>query len=113
MPIYEYQCDACGHKLETLQKISEKPLKDCPECGKPALRKLVSAAAFQLKGTGWYVTDFRDKGAKKKTETKGADKPAPEGGKTEKSGAAGEGKKGGAKTAAEPAAKPAKAASDD
>lgn len=113
MPIYEYQCDACGHKLETLQKISEKPLKDCPECGKPALRKLVSAAAFQLKGTGWYVTDFRDKGAKKKTGTKDADKTVSDSGKAEKSGGGGDGKKSDAKAAAEPAAKPAKAAGDD
>lgn len=66
MPIYEYQCDACQHQLETIQKVSDEPLKICPSCGEPALRKLVSAAAFQLKGTGWYVTDFRDKGHQQK-----------------------------------------------
>ena len=113
MPIYEYQCDACGHRLETLQKISEPPLKDCPACGKPTLRKLVSAAAFQLKGTGWYVTDFRDKGAGKKAGKEGADKPAPDGGKSEKPDSAGDGKKGDTKAAPEPTAKPAKAAGDD
>ncbi|MDY6957351.1 FmdB family zinc ribbon protein [Candidatus Macondimonas diazotrophica] len=59
MPIYEYQCQACGHRLESLQKISEDPLKDCPACGKPALNRLVSAAGFRLKGGGWYETDFK------------------------------------------------------
>ena len=61
MPIYEYQCTACGHQLEALQKISEAPLVDCPECKQAALQKNISAAGFQLKGTGWYVTDFRNK----------------------------------------------------
>lgn len=60
MPIYEYSCRACEHQLEALQKASEKPLVYCPECGEPKLRKLVSAAAFRLKGTGWYETDFKD-----------------------------------------------------
>ena len=59
MPIYEYQCEVCGHYLETLQKISDPPLTDCHKCGKPALKKLVSAAAFRLKGGGWYETDFK------------------------------------------------------
>ncbi|MHB1949256.1 MAG: FmdB family zinc ribbon protein [Gammaproteobacteria bacterium] len=62
MPIYEYQCKACGHALEVFQKMSEAPITDCPVCHKPELQKLVSAAGFQLKGTGWYATDFRDKG---------------------------------------------------
>ena len=65
MPIYEYQCEACGHRLEAMQKMSEDPLRDCPACGKPALQKLISAAGFQLKGSGWYVTDFKDGGKKK------------------------------------------------
>lgn len=60
MPIYEYRCSACGHELEILQKMSDKALTDCPSCGKPTLTKKVSAAGFQLKGSGWYVTDFRD-----------------------------------------------------
>jgi putative FmdB family regulatory protein len=67
MPIYEYQCTACGHQLEAMQKISEAPLTECPTCHKSALQKLISAAGFQLKGTGWYATDFRNKG---KPETK-------------------------------------------
>lgn len=60
MPIYEYQCKACGHKLEKLQKISDAPLKDCPACEQPDLHKLVSPVAFRLKGGGWYETDFKD-----------------------------------------------------
>lgn len=59
MPIYEYECHACGHRLETLQKINEAPLKVCPNCGKRELHKLVSAAQFRLKGNGWYETDFK------------------------------------------------------
>jgi len=64
MPIYEYRCAACGHKLEALQKFTEAPLSDCPVCGKEALAKLVSLAGFQLKGSGWYATDFKNSGAK-------------------------------------------------
>ena len=59
MPIYEYQCEQCGHKLEKLQKISDEPLKTCPQCGNQSLKKLVSAAALRLKGGGWYETDFK------------------------------------------------------
>lgn len=64
MPIYEYRCEKCGHTLEAIQKMSDVPLKDCPECGKAALIKLMSAAGFQLKGTGWYQTDFKNSGKK-------------------------------------------------
>lgn len=74
MPIYEYQCRACGHHLEALQKISEPALTQCPNCGKPALRKLVSAAGFRLKGKGWYETDF--KSAHRHNVLDGGDKPA-------------------------------------
>ena len=73
MPIYEYVCDQCGRDLEALQKITEEPLIHCPECGEAALRKKVSAAAFRLKGTGWYETDFKDSGKEKKKES-GKDK---------------------------------------
>lgn len=59
MPIYEYECEACSNKLEKLQKISDEPLKVCPECNQPKLNKLVSAAGFRLKGSGWYETDFK------------------------------------------------------
>ena len=64
MPIYEYQCGDCGHQLEKLQKMSEKPLTDCPECAEPELKKVISASAFRLKGGGWYETDFKS-GSKK------------------------------------------------
>lgn len=70
MPIYEYRCDSCSHELEAMQKFSDAPLADCPACGKPALKKLVSAAGFQLKGSGWYATDFKNKGGAKPTEKK-------------------------------------------
>jgi putative FmdB family regulatory protein len=59
MPFYEYQCDACGHHLEALQKISEAPLRKCPDCGKSKLRRLISPPVFRLKGSGWYETDFK------------------------------------------------------
>lgn len=59
MPIYEYQCAACGHELEALQKISDAPLVECPHCKAPQLHKKISAAGFRLKGGGWYETDFK------------------------------------------------------
>ena len=64
MPIYEYQCQSCGQQTEALQKMSDEPLLECPHCGEPALKKKVSAAAFRLKGGGWYETDFKT-GSKK------------------------------------------------
>lgn len=99
MPIYEYECKVCGHRLEALQKFSDAPLTDCPACGKVELRKLISAAGFQLKGSGWYVTDFKNSGKKpaakddKKadgdkvsTGTDGADKSKADGDKPASSG---------------------------
>ena len=71
MPIYAYKCAECSHEVEAIRKVSDPPLTDCPNCGKPTLVKQVTAAGFQLKGGGWYVTDFRDQGAGKK---KGPDK---------------------------------------
>ena len=59
MPIYEYQCDACGYRFDILQKAGDPVLTDCPQCTQPALRKLVSAAGFRLSGSGWYETDFK------------------------------------------------------
>lgn len=59
MPIYEYACGACEHRFETIQRASEEPLKDCPACGASALKKLLSAPVFRLKGGGWYETDFK------------------------------------------------------
>ena len=75
MPIYEYGCKACGHQLETMQKMSDAPLRDCPACGKPELEKLISAAGFRLKGGGWYETDFKS-GAKKNVAESPAAAPA-------------------------------------
>ena len=86
MPIYEYRCRNCGHQEEYLQKVSEPPISVCPSCGKPSFQKLLSAAGFQLKGSGWYATDFRDKGAKpaaEKTEQKSEAKEAKTEAKTE------------------------------
>lgn len=82
MPIYEYKCEGCGHALEAMQKMADAPLADCPACGTPRLKRLISAAGFQLKGTGWYATDFKGSGAKPETKTeKKADstetKPVP------------------------------------
>lgn len=91
MPIYEYQCQACRHQLEVLQKISDEPLQVCPACNESALKKLVSAAAFRLKGGGWYETDFKT-GDKKKNL---AADSGGDGGKGDKSsGASGAGDKG-------------------
>ncbi len=66
MPIYEYKCSACGHQEDHLQKLSEAPLSKCPACGRKKYAKQLTAAGFQLKGSGWYASDF--KGGKKKTE---------------------------------------------
>ena len=96
MPIYEYECDVCGSRHEILQKFSDAPLRDCPDCGKPELVKLVSAAGFRLAGSGWYETDFKT-GNKRNlaggTEAKGktstaqsdkSDKSSGQSGKTDK-----------------------------
>ena len=66
MPFYEYQCRACGEQTEVMQKISDKPLRKCPECGKNTLVKLISAPVFRLKGSGWYETDFKSENDKKR-----------------------------------------------
>ena len=81
MPIYEYRCEECGHQEDHLQKASERPLSKCPACGKKAYTKLLSAAGFQLKGSGWYATDFKtaakkpaDRKADLKSDAKGETK---------------------------------------
>jgi len=77
MPFYEYQCAACGHHHEELQKVSDRALRKCPACGRPSLKRLLSAPVFRLKGAGWYETDFKnDKEAKRNIA--GEKDPAPE-----------------------------------
>lgn len=82
MPIYEYECTACQHQFDEVQKMNDPVLTKCPKCDQETVIRLVSAAGFQLKGSGWYVTDFKNKGQSKpgtdkkaevKTETKGGD----------------------------------------
>jgi putative FmdB family regulatory protein len=76
MPIYEYRCDACGHELDALQKLSDAQLVDCPECDASALRRLISKPSFRLKGSGWYETDFKsDKETKRNLAGGKDDKP--------------------------------------
>jgi putative FmdB family regulatory protein len=78
MPIYEYRCATCGFENEYLQKVGDPLLTDCPDCGKPTFKKLVSAAGFQLKGNGWYATDFKNNGKPAtKTEKDGEKSEAP------------------------------------
>jgi putative FmdB family regulatory protein len=81
MPIYAYRCAACGHAKDVLRKLSDPPLADCPACGRPRFEKQVTAAGFQLKGSGWYVTDFRNPqaapaAAKADGDKAATDKPA-------------------------------------
>ena len=78
MPIYEYRCYACGHEHEALQKMSDPPLLECPDCGKKALKKMLSTAGFRLKGGGWYETDFKS-GKKKNLHESGSGKKEPDG----------------------------------
>ena len=84
MPIYAYKCGACGHAKDVLQKISDAPLTQCPACGAEAFSKQITAAGFQLKGSGWYVTDFRDGGKKSggdaKADAKAEAQPDAKGG---------------------------------
>ena len=122
MPIYAYRCGDCGHSRDILQKLSDPLLTTCPSCGAEAFTKQVTAAGFQLKGSGWYVTDFRDNGAGRKADAKGeakgegaadgkADKPAeaqPGASSASPSGAEG-GSVSGASTAAAAAPAPAPA----
>ncbi len=122
MPFYEYECAACKHHTEVLQKISDAPLKKCPECGKSALKRLISAPVFRLKGGGWYETDFKsdaetkrnlvkdeapESKSEEKSEAKAEAKPAAT---TESSPAKVAPKKAAAKPVAKPKSKPAKAA---
>ena len=85
MPLYEYQCDACGHRFEAIQKFSDPLVETCPKCG-GAVRKLVAAPAFQFKGSGWYITDYAKKDAGGKADASSKDTSTPgEGAKSDKS----------------------------
>jgi putative FmdB family regulatory protein len=111
MPFYEYQCNNCGHALEAMQKVSDPPLKKCPDCGKPQLQKLMSAPVFRLKGGGWYETDFKsDQDNKRNLADRPEDSPKEEKPKEEKKeGAAAESKEApaaDAKKSEKPAEKP-------
>ena len=80
MPIYAYACQQCDHTLDALQKIADEPLVDCPQCGESALKRLLSAPRFRLKGKGWYETDFKDKNQRnlygEKDTSKSTEKPS-------------------------------------
>ena len=121
MPFYEYQCKNCGHDLEAMQKVSDPPLKKCPNCGKSQLQRLMSAPVFRLKGGGWYETDFKGDGdnkrnlaekpeadAPKDTDSKPASAQADAKGdaKTEASGGEGAKEKGAVKSSEKAATKP-------
>ena len=91
MPIYEYECDAQGHRFEVIQKFSDPPVEKCPQCGS-AVRKLIASPAFQFKGSGWYITDYAKKspseksaGKGEKTADKGASEKTSDSGKSESS----------------------------
>jgi putative FmdB family regulatory protein len=112
MPIYAYRCSACGHAQDHLQKISDDPLHTCPACGVAAYAKQVTAAGFQLKGSGWYVTDFRggnNAGAAKKDDAgdKPAEKAAADAGQADGKPADPAATKASDKTSDKPAAAPA------
>jgi putative FmdB family regulatory protein len=113
MPIYAYRCEACGHELDALQKISDAPLTDCPECGAAALKKQITAAAFRLKGAGWYETDFKKDGKKNLHDSGEKDKASGQTGDKSADKKAADKKSDTPKTAkadSKPAAKPAAAA---
>lgn len=75
MPIYEYACRSCEHRFETIQRASEEPLRDCPECGDATLKKLLSAPVFRLKGGGWYETDFKSGDKRNVADSADSDRP--------------------------------------
>jgi putative FmdB family regulatory protein len=112
MPIYEYRCDSCGFQKEYLLRMSDAPLTDCPQCKKATFNKMVTAAGFQLKGGGWYVTDFKGSGSAAGSAKKTEEKQSDSGGKAESAAAAsGTGDKPKAETPAAAASAPASSGS--
>jgi len=119
MPIYEYECEACAHRFDTLQKFSEAALTKCPECKKESLRKLISAAAFRLKGEGWYETDFKSgnkkniAGGESSGDAGSSEKNAANSGDTKKSGTKSESSKGESKGKSESKTSPKSSSADN
>jgi len=111
MPIYEYVCKSCGHELDALQKMSDDPLSDCPDCGEAALKRKISAPRFRLKGSGWYETDFKTDKDRKRNLADGGDGEKKSGDGEKKSGDDG-GKKSEAKADSKADAKPEKKTGD-
>ncbi len=107
MPIYAYRCEACGHAQDVLQKISDPLLTQCPKCGAPAFKKQVTAAGFQLKGSGWYVTDFRGGSSSAAPPTSEAGAPKSESSKGEGASASSGASSSSGESSAAPAATPA------
>lgn len=101
MPMYEYQCAACGHRLEAIQKFSDKPLKACPKCKKAKLERLLSSPAIQFKGSGWYITDYARKSSSDGAKTEKADKES----KSDSAGSSPSDNGSASKETAKPAAK--------
>ncbi|MGI9133633.1 MAG: FmdB family zinc ribbon protein [Rhodoferax sp.] len=107
MPIYAYKCESCGFAKDVLQKMSDTPLEVCPACKQSAFKKQVTAAGFQLKGSGWYATDFKGGPANSAASGGAADKPAGEGAAPAATSDAGNAKPAGAPSASAPPAAPA------
>ena len=105
MPIYAYRCEACGHAKDVLQKLSDAQLTACPACGAEAFQKQVTAAGFQLKGSGWYVTDFKGNGQNKPASGDKGDVAQAGGGTTDAKAAEGQAGKSAETTSSAPAAK--------
>jgi len=95
MPIYEYRCGSCGHQQEFLQKVGDAPMTVCTQCGKPSFSKMVTAAGFQLKGSGWYATDFKNTAGKPSAKASEAAKPEAKPAEGEKKASSGGGCGGG------------------
>ena len=113
MPIYEYVCRSCGHELEQLQRLSDDPLTECPECAEPQLKRKISAAGFRLSGGGWYETDFKSDGKRniagsddKSTKSTGSNATASDGAKSDSASTAS--KSSSADTKTDTSSKPAK-----
>ena len=108
MPLYEYECSACGHRFERIRKFSDPPVDVCPHCGEPKVQKLLSSPAIQFKGTGWYITDYARSKESKETKESGESKETKE---SKESGESGESKETGTKKTASDAGAPASSSS--